>query len=472
MRHIAYFQVGENKGAKRIWIEGRKLLESNFTPGCNISVVVDSSAKQVTIKVEEFSDRVVSSRTKGGVAQPIIDICNATITQIFKTIRKIKAVFLKNMIIITVHPDEVARQKRLERLNKKLSANQPLICGSVAHGGGIMDHAIHTGLQESGINSFLGFGIEIEQKYLECSLNNNPVWSDDSLAIEAPIENVSVDDLPEVDIFVAGLPCTGASIAGKSKNKLTHAEEHTGAGALFIAFLNIIKKINPAIVVLENVPQYASTASMAVIRSTMETWGYDLHETILNGNKMGALEGRDRLVMVAVTKGIACALDNITPVRQKESCLADILETFNDHDPVWQEYAYLRIKEVKDKAAGKGFAMQILDSNAISCGTIGRGYSKIRSTEPKIAHPVNPDLMRQLTVSEHAKVKGIPFFLVDGCTNTVAHEILGQSVTYPALQAVGRYLGQMVRQWFAGLQPVDLKPKGHQYTLFGLLKAA
>lgn len=472
MRHIAYFQVGENKGAKRIWIEGRKLSESNFIPGCNISVVVDSSAKQVTVTVDESSSRVVSSRIKGGVAQPIIDICNATITQIFKTIRKIKAVFLKNKIIITVHPDEVARQRRLEQLNKKMSAKQPLTCGSIAHGGGIMDHAIHTGLQESGVNSFLGFGIEIERKYLECSLNNNPVWSEDSLAIEAPIQNVSVEDLPEVDIFVAGLPCTGASIAGKSKNKLVHAEEHTGAGALFIAFLNIIKKINPAIVVLENVPQYASTASMAVIRSTMETWGYDLHETILNGNVMGALEGRDRFVMVAVTKGMACALENITPVRQKESCLADVLETVDNQDPVWQKYEYLRIKEVNDKAAGKGFSMQILDSNATSCGTIGRGYSKIRSTEPKIAHPVNPDLMRQLSVSEHAKVKGIPLFLVDGCTDTVAHQILGQSVVYFAFQSVGRFLGQMVRQWFAGLQPVDLKPKGYQYTLFGLLKAA
>ena len=329
-----------------------------------------------------------------------------------------------------------------------------------------------TGLKDSGFTSFLGFGVEIEQKYLECSLKNNPVWSDDSLAVEAPMENVIVGDLPEVDLFVAGLPCTGASKAGKSKNKLSHAEDHKGAGALFIAFLNIIKQINPAIIVLENVPQYASTASMAVIRATLDTWGYDLHETVLNGNAMGALENRDRFVMVAVTKGMDCDLRQIVPVRQKESCLAEILDEVSDLDPVWQNYDYLRIKEINDKASGKGFAMQILDGKASSCGTIGRGYAKIRSTEPRVAHPVNPDLMRQLSVKEHAKVKGIPLFLVEGCSDTVAHEILGQSVVFPAFQAVGRYIGKIVRQWFAGLQPVEIKPKGYQYSLFGLMKAA
>ena len=137
MKHIAYLVVGENKGQKRIWLEGRKLIESNFNPGCNIRVVVDNSSKEITIELDEQSGRVVSSRIKRGVAQPIIDICNNSITQMFKSIRKIKAVFLKNKIIITVHPDEVARQKRLDKLKAKVAANQPLTCGSVAHGGGI-----------------------------------------------------------------------------------------------------------------------------------------------------------------------------------------------------------------------------------------------------------------------------------------------------------------------------------------------
>lgn len=321
------------------------------------------------------------------------------------------------------------------------------------------------------MTSFLGFAVEIDQRYLECSLNNNSVWTDNSLVVEAPMQDVNVADLPQVDILLAGLPCTGASIAGKSKNKLTFAEDHNGAGTLFLSFINILRAVNPAVAVLENVPQYAATASMSVIRAALTAMGYDLHETVLNGNKFGALENRDRFVMVAVTSGMDCDLQEIIPVRQKESCLAEILEPVADDDPMWNEYGYLKSKAVKDLAAGKGFAMQVLDPSAVLCGTIGRGYSKIRSTELKIAHPTNPDLMRQITVKEHAAVKAIPVELVHGVSNTVAHEILGQSVIYSMFTEVGAYLGKIINRWAEAvketLEAEIIYPAGHQFVLFG-----
>lgn len=458
MRHIAQITIGEHRGVSRIWIEGTKLISSNFNAGDSIEVLMNKVSKTITIHASDIGRRIVSSRKRKGEAQPIIDICNNAISQVFGTIRKAKAIFSRNKIIITIHPDELAQQERLDRLNRKLANKEPLSCGSMAHGGGIMDQAIHRGLADSGVASFLGFGIEIEPKYLECSLRNNSVWTDDSLAIEAPMQDVNVSDLPLVDILVAGLPCTGASIAGKSKNKLTFAEDHTGAGALFLAFINIMRAANPFAAVLENVPQYASTASMSVIRSALSAMGYVLHEIILNGNEHGALENRDRFVMVAVTKGFDIDLSEIIPVRQKESCLAEVLEPVADDDPMWKEYEYLKEKAIRDKKAGKGFKMQILDGKASSCGVIARGYSKVRSTEIKIQHPTNPDLMRQITATEHARMKCIPEELVAGLSATIAHEVLGQAIIFPAFQAVGVCLGNAIQR-FVGIQRFAMSAK-------------
>src|SRR3546814_9410665 len=88
--------------------------------------------------------------------------------------------------------------------------------------------------------------------------------------------------------------------------------------------------------------------------------------------------------------------------------LGDVLEDVAEDDPRWSTMIYLREKEIRDQEAGKGFRMQIFDEESTRVSTIGRGYAKIRSTEPKIRHPSNPDLLRQLTPTEHARIKGIP----------------------------------------------------------------
>src|SRR5690606_27281726 len=108
---------------------------------------------------------------------------------------------------------------------------------------------------------------------------------------------------------------------------------------------------------------------------------------------------------------------------------------------------YLAEKEKRDKAAGKGFSRQLLTGDEPYCGTIGKGYSKARSTEPFIVHPQTPELSRLLTPLEHSRVKGIPEEVIEGLADTTAHEILGQSVVYPAFQAVAQEIGHSLWRW-------------------------
>jgi DNA (cytosine-5)-methyltransferase 1 len=75
---------------------------------------------------------------------------------------------------------------------------------------------------------------------------------------------------------------------------------------------------------------------------------------------------------------------------------------------------------------------------------IGKDYAKCRSTEPFIINPVDSALSRLFTPVEHCRVKGIPVEVIQGLSDTLAHQILGQSVIYPAfkdlMQSVGTTL--------------------------------
>jgi len=198
--------------------------------------------------------------------------------------------------------------------------------------------------------------------------------------------------------------------------------------------------------VLENVPPYQTTASMMVIRSVLTELGYVVQEMILDGNEFGALEARKRLCMIATTKGLKVPdIANLKPLRQKEHCINDILEHVPDDSERWKNLAYLNEKEARDIAAGKGFRRQVLSGDENHCGTIGKGYAKLRSTESFIRNP-RTGLERIFTPIEHARVKTIPEYLIDGLSDTKAHEVLGQSVIHTTFVAVGKWIGSELMQ--------------------------
>ena len=256
------------------------------------------------------------------------------------------------------------------------------------------------------------------------------------------MEEVEPEILPKVELLCAGLPCTGASLSGRAKNGLKFAEQHETAGTLFVAFLRILKACQPACLVFENVTPYANTVSYHVVSDVLKQWGYDLHETVLDGNAMGALEDRKRLCLVAVTKGVPFNLTGLAAVREKEATLGEVLEDIPIDSPAWKECTYLAEKEARDIEAGKGFRRQLLGPEDVKCGTIGKSYAKLRSTEPFLRHPSNDGRSRIFTPTEHARAKTIPAHLVEGLSNTTAHEVLGQSIIWAAFVAVAKLLGE------------------------------
>lgn len=110
----------------------------------------------------------------------------------------------------------------------------------------------------------------------------------------------------------------------------------------------------------------------------------------------------------------------------------------------WKTFQYLIDKEKRDKEAGKGFARTLLDENSKSCGVVGRLYHKCRSSEPFIKANFDDSLTRLFTPNEHARIKTIPSRLINGVSDTIAHEILGQSIIFKAFEQVGKVIGDVI----------------------------
>jgi len=127
------------------------------------------------------------------------------------------------------------------------------------------------------------------------------------------------------------------------------------------------------------------------------------------------------------------------------STLADILELIADDDPRWSKMQGLKDKEVRDAENGKSFAMQTFTADSPSICTLTKGLSKNRSTDAKIQHPTNPELLRVPTALEHAKAKQVPVEMIAGLSQTIANEMLGQSVIYGKMIAVGKLLASFIK---------------------------
>lgn len=444
-------KVGEHRGSPRVWLEGSQTERAGFAPGQRYDIEVQGT--MVVLQANKDGSRVVSGKVAGEKNNPIIDINSKHLLAMFDGMAAIRVVVKKDQIYLMPLASEVKKRERFVRMREKLENGDVITMGSLSHGGGILSHAIHSGLGQAGVPSRLAFANEIREDLLEYAAVHNDAWSPDTQMLATPMQELAFDDrgiasIPKVEILEMGLPCSGASKAGRSKRGLAHPEAHPHVGHLVVAALVIVSKTNPAICILENVPEYSVSASADILRNQLRDMGYNTHECILNGKEWGALENRNRWCLVAVTQGIEFNFDQLQPGGFGKQLIGDIIDkTIGPDDPKWREFGYLKDKEVRDAEKGNSFSMQVVSPEGNSVPTLRKGYAKGGSTDPLLQHPTNPDLLRQFTVAEHSGIKQVPPALVAGLSNTLGHEILGQGIVYAPFAGVGAHIGDALNRF-------------------------
>lgn len=319
-------QISEARAVSRLWLEGAKLMHAGIEIGVQYLLSVSKEFRRIELRPapSDFAGKTykVCTRTRNERVSLLIEIRDAILKEVFGIGAKVRVAIQKGRIIISQTHIALKIQERVKAFLDKLKSGEPLSVVSLFHGGGCLDKAMHHGLEMGGLQSFVKIGVELEGSYIDASLvNNSELFTDETIVINGDVRDINLmgSGIPQVQLLYGGVPCTGASIAGAAKNKLSCAEEHSTAGTLFIDFIDWVKATNPAIVVLENV-EYAKSVGMTVIRSVLSGLGYQISETVLDGAVMGSLEKRKRLCMVATTPGVCGMVDfnELVPTRVKE----------------------------------------------------------------------------------------------------------------------------------------------------------
>ena len=160
----------------------------------------------------------------------------------------------------------------------------------------------------------IGFN-EIDPKMAECYIaNHNPEYS----YIEKPIQDFkNRDDLPEVfynlSVLDGSPPCSSFSMAGSrekdwgKKKKFREGQQEQVLDTLFFDFIDLAKKLQPKVVVAENVKgliQGSAKEYMSKVLLDFDKAGYYVDFQLLNSSKMGVPQKRERVFVYGIRKDL------------------------------------------------------------------------------------------------------------------------------------------------------------------------
>lgn len=444
-------QIGSHRGAPRLYFDTPMLRRAGFAPGCRYDLIARSGERHLALVLSVGGSRVVARKARGRLEVPVIDINSKAVLDVFAGLSTVRIVLLNGALHILALASHVRAQERVDRLLAKVAAGQTLTTASLSFGGGIAAKALHDGMSAAGVTTTLVVANEIDSDYLDLASLNHPLVTAETTLLAAPMQEVAADDwllqkLPKVDILEAGLPCSGASRAGVSKRHLAKMEDHPAVGHLVATAIVLIARLQPAVVVIENVDAYAASASAEILRKWLRDAGYVISEVVLDARGFDSLEARVRWFLIAHPAEVDLKLSELEQRSTGTAgCLGDVLENIAGDDERFRRVEYLHAKSGRDAAAGKGFAMQLMKPSDVTVPTLRKGYAKGGSTDPRLLHPTDATRSRLLTAREHARIKGIDPTLLHGASETMGHQLCGQSVDTRPVVAVGRQLAYALK---------------------------
>lgn len=144
--------------------------------------------------------------------------------------------------------------------------------------------------------------------------NHNPRFNFECDVRELVSDDNLPDELYNIDILDGSPPCSVFSTAGKRADgwgvvkKFREGQKDQRLDDLFFAFIALAKKLQPIVVVAENVPgliKGQAKGYVAEIMSALDDAGYNTQIFRLNAAFMGVPQARERVFFIAHRKDMA-----------------------------------------------------------------------------------------------------------------------------------------------------------------------
>lgn len=274
--------------------------------------------------------------------------------------------------------------------------------------------------------------VEYEPQFCTTLRLNRPQWN----VIQQDIRDFQPGNFGDVDLIAGGVPCPPFSIAGK---QLGSDDERD----MFPTALNIIAKIKPRAVMLENVQGLASAKFKDYrddLIKRLSKLGYEAEWRVLNASDFGVPQLRPRFILVALRPDdmmhFMWPLGSGFPPTVGEA-LVDLMGSNNwlgAED--WAERAN-RIAPTlvggSKKHGGPDLGPTRSKRQWRELGVDGMG---IADDSPDITFP--DDKMPRLTVRMAARIQGFPDNWEFSGKKTAAYRQVGNAFPPPVAKAVGR----------------------------------
>ncbi|WP_390240728.1 DNA cytosine methyltransferase [Vibrio sp. R78045] len=443
-----------SSGASRIYINNSFYLRLiGFVAGVRYSLKETTSG--FILKFDENGTNCVMSSGRG----ELVELKNKTVAKKFESCNSVRVVFSKDGISITSSVTDSAIRRRNESLKFKVNNNLPLKLGSLFSGLGLLSKCIKDGLFSSGVLTEMEFANDNDELVLNCNIQGNPIWKDASksaVATGEDIQDLVTQNLPEVDVLEVGLVC-------KNQSKLcpSHMRDlnHSVVGTLFMSLLSVIRKMNPAVLLIENAQPFLTSQTFDLLSRELIK-DYTLSTTVLEGYAFGDYEERKRGCIVAVSKGLPeLSLSSFaSPISVDHKPLSEILEPIDADSVLWKKMGHVKKKLLDPKL---NFKNVLHYPNDTKIKALSATYASPKIGSPMVGHPNDSDLQRHFTWLEHSRIRRVPESL-ERVLETVAngthcmsrtksnvgavHRMCGNSVSPLPWTALGEFIGNFLKK--------------------------
>ena len=156
---------------------------------------------------------------------------------------------------------------------------------------------------------------EIDPKMMAAYIaNHNPKYSYLEPIQTFKLRNDLPSELYELDILDGSPPCSSFSMAGNrekdwgKEKKFREGQAKQELDTLFFDFIELAKKLQPKVVIAENVKGLLMGSAKAYVRriyKKLDEAGYYVQHWLLDASKMGVPQRRERVFFIALRKDLA-----------------------------------------------------------------------------------------------------------------------------------------------------------------------
>lgn len=441
-------------GAARIYIKNSQALSAaGFVAGSKINIKYRTNGISITLDRQGGNSVINTGRGE------LVELKNRATADAVNGASHVTVTFRVGHIDIVIHKFLAAMRQREQQLISSLKQGHRLRTASFFSGLGMLTYHIKQGLAAAGVMTGIAFANDYSELAMSLNAEHNPIWADATDDAHISVDDLyemDISTLPKVDIVDIGYPCVGFSSLAIAQNKDTL---HPLCGALFIPLAAAIRQMNPAIILMENVPRFQTSDTLRLLKQAF--FDYTFVEQQLDGQTFGEIESRKRVCVVGVSKGLSSFEFPSLPAAKPAPALSTYLQDIPLDDACWRAMEHVRRKDLE---LSHNYKNCLYQGHEQKIAALTASYANPKAGTPMIAHPENESLQRQITVFEHALIRALPQELLNGVMTVVngshplvnsqgsvsaGHRLLGNGVS----SEIWRWVGGALGQWLFGLLP-------------------